>query len=167
MLIRRTGSTAASNEVLRAALEEMCYQFAYDGAKNGWPILHTGGLSALEEAFEALGWDDPYKIPDPVWCDAPVTPRCPNRTTSGTPTKDGYKRFCSDHFDLWQQAAREVLTKRAAVDPVATNQHEPSWDCPIHGGAIINRCDCGRFVRPRFCGEPATSQVSDPERTEE
>ena len=26
---------------------------------------------------------------------------------------------------------------------------EPSWDCPIHGGAIINRCDCGRFVRVR------------------
>jgi hypothetical protein len=47
------------------------------------------------------------------------------------------------------------------------NWLEPSWDCPIHGGAIINRCDCGRFVRQRFYGEPATSQVSDPERTEE
>ncbi len=26
---------------------------------------------------------------------------------------------------------------------------EPSWDCPIHGGAVINRCDCGRFVSLR------------------
>lgn len=24
---------------------------------------------------------------------------------------------------------------------------EPSEDCPIHGGAVINRCECGRFVR--------------------
>jgi hypothetical protein len=29
------------------------------------------------------------------------------------------------------------------------NGLEPSWDCPIHGGALINRCDCGRFVRAK------------------
>lgn len=27
---------------------------------------------------------------------------------------------------------------------------EPSDDCPIHGGAPENRCECGRFVRVRY-----------------
>ena len=83
----------------------MLYQFAYDGVKDGRPVLHTGGLSALEYAFEVLGWDDPYVIPNPIWCDAPIEPRCPNRTTSGTPTPEGYKRFCSEHFDYWKKEA--------------------------------------------------------------
>lgn len=96
--------TAPTNEQLREALEDMVYQFGYDCSKNGRPAIFTGGLSALEGAFEVLGWDDPYVIPDPVWCDAPVEPRCPNRTTSGTPTPNGYKRFCREHFHLWQAA---------------------------------------------------------------
>jgi hypothetical protein len=39
---------------------------------------------------------------------------------------------------------------------------EPSWDCPIHGGAIVNRCDCGRFVRPHFYEEPPSTNAVDP-----
>ena len=90
------------SDELREALEDMVYQFGYEAVKDGQPAMTAGGLSALEDAFEALGWDDPYIIPDPVWCDAPVTPRCPNRTTSGTPTANGYKLFCREHFYLWQ-----------------------------------------------------------------
>lgn len=106
---RRDGRTLqgwrkVNDDTLREALEDMVYQFAHDCVKGGQPALWTGGLSALEDAFEALGWDDPYVIPDPVWCDAPMEPRCPNRTTSGTPTLDGYKRFCHQHFHLWQAA---------------------------------------------------------------
>jgi hypothetical protein len=50
------------NEIdqLIAALEGMVWQFAYPGVKSGKPVLGTGGLSALEEAFRALGWSDPY-----------------------------------------------------------------------------------------------------------
>jgi hypothetical protein len=91
-------------ETLREALEDMVYQFGYDGVKDGQPTIWTGGLSALEGAFEALGWDDPYVIPDPVWCDAPVEPRCPNRVSCGTPTPDGYKQFCREHFSFWREA---------------------------------------------------------------
>lgn len=94
----------------RDALEDMVYQFGYDCVKDGQPALCTGGLSALEGAFAALGWAEPYVIPDPVWCDAPVTPRCPNRTTCGTPTTAGYKRFCHDHFSFWQEAQRPQRT---------------------------------------------------------
>jgi hypothetical protein len=39
---------------------------------------------------------------------------------------------------------------------------EPSWKCPIHGGAIINRCECGRFVRPIFYGEQFAATHSEP-----
>ena len=43
---------------------------------------------------------------------------------------------------------------------------EPSWKCPIHGGAIVNRCECGRFVRPQFHGEPPPPDAVDPVVTE-
>ena len=49
---------------LKEALEEMVWQFAYRGVKGKKSILHTGGLSALESAFEALGWPDPKPIDD-------------------------------------------------------------------------------------------------------
>jgi hypothetical protein len=104
---------AAPEGRVREALEDMVYQFGYYTVKDGQPAIGTGGLSALEEAFEVLGWDDPYVIPDPVWCDAPVTPRCPNRPTSGTPTPDGYKHFCHEHFSYWQNgAALAPLSRR-------------------------------------------------------
>ena len=97
----------------RDALEAMAYQFAYSAVKDGQPALRTGGVSALEEAFEALGWDDPYLIPNPIWCDAPVEPRCPLRTTSGTPTsRGGYKRFCHKHFAFLEQAQAELQAGR-------------------------------------------------------
>lgn len=39
----------------REALEAMAWQFAYRSHKGGRLTLNTMGLSALEEAFEALG----------------------------------------------------------------------------------------------------------------
>ncbi len=91
-------------ECILTALEDMVYQFGYDTVVDGYPALTTGGLSALEEAFEVLGWTDPYVVPNPIWCDAPVVPRCPNRTTSGTPTPNGYKRYCREHMQFWREA---------------------------------------------------------------
>ena len=43
----------------REALISMVEQFAFRTKLNGLPAFTTGGLSALEEAFFALGWDDP------------------------------------------------------------------------------------------------------------
>jgi hypothetical protein len=76
---------------LRAALVDMCHQFAYDG---DGPVLHTGGLSALEDAFELVGWTDPQPIPDA----ACKHEGCNQRGTCGTPTPDGYKWLCGDHY---------------------------------------------------------------------
>jgi len=48
----------------KEALEEMVWQFAHKGVKRGKSVLHTGGLSALESAFDTLGWSDPYYVKD-------------------------------------------------------------------------------------------------------
>jgi hypothetical protein len=43
----------------RDALLSMINQFAYRGTKDGVNVIHTGGLSALEDAFSAIGLSDP------------------------------------------------------------------------------------------------------------
>ncbi len=75
----------------RAAVEDLCHQFAYD---YGGPTLGTGGLSALEGAFSVLGWDDPHPIPGSKCAEA----TCGKRASCGTPTPEGYKWFCGDHY---------------------------------------------------------------------
>jgi len=49
---------------LREALADMVWQFAYRGTYEGRENLHTGGLSALESAFDALGLSDPITVLD-------------------------------------------------------------------------------------------------------
>jgi len=49
---------------LKEALIDMVNQFAYRGTYEGRENLHTGGLSALESAFDALGISDPITILD-------------------------------------------------------------------------------------------------------
>ena len=49
---------------LREALADMVNQFAYEGTKNGEGVMRTGGLSALEDAFVALGLSDPITVED-------------------------------------------------------------------------------------------------------
>ena len=77
---------------LEEALEGMLYQFAYETDSGG---LWCGGLSALEHAFGAIHWDEPHALPSELICDDPF---CRRRSTSGTPTPDGYRRTCSYHI---------------------------------------------------------------------
>ena len=81
-----------------AALEHMTWQFAHRGVKGGKSVLHTGGLSALEEAFHVLGWEDPHYVEDTdgVICDVEG---CAEFTTNqGCNWKDqGYWCLCSEH----------------------------------------------------------------------
>lgn len=57
-------TTTWTNAELLETIEDLVYQFAYRGTKDGVPVLITGGLSALEGAFAVLGWDDPHPIAD-------------------------------------------------------------------------------------------------------
>jgi len=86
-------------ELLREALAGMLRQFAYWTADGG---LTTGGLSALENAFDALGWDDPH--PDPAGrCEEPG---CMRQRSCGMPTPDGYRWLCGEHYRLARRADR-------------------------------------------------------------
>ena len=51
-------------ERLKDALEDMVYQFGYRSVIGGKRCFTTGGLSALENAFEALGWDEGHVVED-------------------------------------------------------------------------------------------------------
>jgi hypothetical protein len=84
---------------LRDALDDMASQFAYPGPVDGGLVLSTGGLSALENAFAVLGWPDPKPCPERE-CQAVG---CHKEATTGTPTADGYKRLCFDHYAAAQE----------------------------------------------------------------
>lgn len=77
---------------LETALTDMTRQFAYWSDKVGG--YQSGGLSALEGAFDALGWKDPHPAPEAT-CDEPG---CLERATCGTPTTKGYRWLCGSHF---------------------------------------------------------------------
>lgn len=59
-LVATCTALEAERDVLREALVGMVLQFAHRGQCDGYTVLGTGGLSALERAFAALGWDDPH-----------------------------------------------------------------------------------------------------------
>ena len=80
----------------REALEDMVWQFGYRGVKNKRPVIHTGGLSALEGAFEALGWDDPRYLPDAEGYCCEIE-GCVEADTCGLSWGDLYLRLCSNH----------------------------------------------------------------------
>jgi hypothetical protein len=76
---------------LRETIEALVSQFGYWSDSAGG--LHTGGLSALEDAFDALGWEDPHPQPD-MRCDEPG---CMKQQSVGAPTPTGYRSMCTDH----------------------------------------------------------------------
>lgn len=94
-------------EELRDTVEDLVRQFAYPTVVNGVPSLWTGGLSALEGAFAVLGWDSPHPCPEQA-CEYPG---CVEWATCGTPTSDGYKRCCGEHYRAYQAA----MTARVEV----------------------------------------------------
>ena len=93
-LIDAIGVYQKREACLREALEDMVYQHVYWADSKKGSGLWTGGLSANEAAFEALGWGDPHPAPD-IECDEPG---CRKRGTCGAPTEDGYRRTCGDHW---------------------------------------------------------------------
>jgi hypothetical protein len=103
-------SEPTREELLTSALEGMAEQFAYEGKSRGWPAIHTGGLSALEEAFDVLGWTDPHPVPYRK-CQKP---RCREFASCGTPTPDGYKRLCGKHYQEVNDARMAGAAQQAS-----------------------------------------------------
>ena len=89
----------SENERIKADLREfakdVAHQFGYHSHQNGRLMLTHGGLATLEWAFDILGWENPH--PDPE--NECQYEGCHHYASCGTPTKDGYKRLCSYHFN--------------------------------------------------------------------
>jgi hypothetical protein len=94
-------------EIVRDLVE----QFAYKIINKGRAAHTAGGLSALEAGFDTLGWDDPHPAPE---CEC-QHPGCHEWATCGTPTKDGYKRLCSRHYEA-ELANREAEKNAKEMD---------------------------------------------------
>ncbi len=95
----------------REALDDMVHQFAYRTVKGRSPCISTGGLSALEGAFDLLGLNDPHPVPESA-CDIAG---CPKHATCGFPygrpeakLKRGrtrrYLSTCSEHYGQYRNA---------------------------------------------------------------
>ena len=89
---RFCGQKEEKRQEYQDALTGMVYQFAYWSDKVGG--FTTGGLSALEEAFGALHWDDPHPCPE-LCCDELG---CKAKATCGWPSTIGYRRTCGKHY---------------------------------------------------------------------
>ncbi len=87
-------------EKLRGALIRMVRQFAHWSDDAGGYM--TGGLSALQDAFEALRWSDPRPEPE----DRCEEPGCMRQRSCGMPTPDGYRWLCGEHYRLVEEATR-------------------------------------------------------------
>uniref|UniRef100_A0A6M3JGN9 Uncharacterized protein n=2 Tax=viral metagenome TaxID=1070528 RepID=A0A6M3JGN9_9ZZZZ len=100
---------------VREALEEMVWQFAYRGVQDGKPILYTGGLSALESAFAALGWSDPKTFDDmDSICDIVG---CMNWVSvQGGVWDGGYWMVCSTHHREYLGGKPRPEMKQRAID---------------------------------------------------
>lgn len=98
------------------ALEDMVWQFAYRGIRDGKSIMWTGGLSALEGAFGALGWDSPKYFEDMngVICDVEG---CPGWVVAqgGMWRETGYWCLCSDHSRVHQEGKPQPQMKTRAI----------------------------------------------------
>lgn len=101
----------------------MVMQFGYRGVKNNKPIIWTGGLSALEGAFIALGWDDPHYLPEQGYtCEVKG---CMEEDTCGMHWGDSplYLRLCSKHhMQAWRgepmpEIKQYALDREAKRDP--------------------------------------------------
>lgn len=100
----------------KEALQDMVWQFAYRGTKNNKSIMLTGGLSALEGAFEALGWDDPkyFDDMDGVICDVED---CPGwvQAQGGMWADTGYWCLCGLHSKAYRDGEPQPQMKARAI----------------------------------------------------
>ncbi len=93
----RARAEAAEQECvrLREALEGMVWQFAHRTVSGKKRYLSAGGLSALEEAWDALGWGNQQRHVKELGC---ARDGCEQWVEAGLTDDDGsYVSLCSDH----------------------------------------------------------------------
>jgi hypothetical protein len=114
-------------EQLKSALESMVWQFGYRTTINDHLAIVNGGLSALEEAFAALGWGNPHWVDDPTMeCDVEGCHqwRAPQIIWDGF-----YSCICDRHFAEYCLKKLRPPMKQSAIDREASrdkNGHLPN-----------------------------------------
>lgn len=137
-----TPTEAEQRETLRDALESMVCQFAYHGTKDGAPTYITGGLSALEHAFEVLGWDDPHPCPEHK-CQREG---CAEMATCGRPTAgDGYGRVCGDHY-IEAERAEEAARGEFSLGTRVTWQSQSAGHTTRKHGTVLQVVQAGETI---------------------
>ena len=110
---------------LRQALESMVTQFGFRGVKDKKPVIHTGRLSALEEAFEALDWDDPHELPENGHtCEVEG---CMEADICGTHWAGLYLHLCREHSKQQRQGKARPRIKSYALRREATRDPVTGW----------------------------------------
>ncbi len=100
------------------ALEGMVWQFGYRVTFRERLAITNGGLSALEEAFDALGWNNPHYIDDAsMECDIEDCHqwRSPQIHWDGV-----YVMICSQHFTDYCRHQPLPQLKQTALDREAS-----------------------------------------------
>ena len=96
------------------ALEDMITQFGYQTIYDGKPCITTGGLSALESAFDALGWVNPHFIPEEGYtCEIDG---CMRSISSGQKWGKLYLMLCSNHGHRAFLQKRRPKVKKYALE---------------------------------------------------
>ena len=112
---------AEVSEKLRDALEGMVWQFGYRITRRGKPCLSAGGLSALEDAFRALGWCDPYSVDESMECDVE---NCHNWRSSQIHWDGMYSIICDVHFKDYCGKEPRPQMKASAISREASRDAE-------------------------------------------
>lgn len=95
----------------KESLEDMLGQFAYHVTKDGKPCFTTGGLSALEFAFDVMGWDDPHYVDESNTCDVEG---CFEWYSAQLHWDGMYCLICSEHaHQIFKNEPRPQLKQRA------------------------------------------------------
>jgi hypothetical protein len=100
----------------KEALKSMVWQFGYRTVRGNKSAITTGGLSALEEAFEVLGWADPKYIKDTDGCICDVK-GCADWVVAqgGMWAETGYWMLCSDHSNAYRKGKPQPAMKARAI----------------------------------------------------
>jgi hypothetical protein len=109
----------------KGALESMVWQFAY---RRGGPYFSTGGLAALEEAFETLGWKDPHKVSESEgsFCDVKGCHEF-SECGGGAWSETGYWMLCGEHYAQARKNQPQPEMKPTAIKREASR--DPSTGC--------------------------------------
>ena len=104
----------------KEALEGMVWEFGYRVVLKDKPVIWSCGSSALEDAFKALGWNDPKYLPEEGWhiCEIEgcVEANMFRNEDRGTRWEGLYLGLCSGHLRDCNADKERPLVKQYALD---------------------------------------------------